>query len=527
MFDYIIIGGGSAGCVLASRLSVNPDNRVCLIEAGGSHHRAAVQIPFLTILTMPWWYKNWHYRTEPQPGLNNRRGYQPRGKVLGGSSAINAMIYIRGQQQDYDNWAKAGGSQWRFDNILPVFKAFENNQRLNGPYHGQSGELYVSDLISPNPASEAFVKAAIGCGYPFNHDFNGESQYGVGLYQVTQKNGLRHTSAHAFIDPIFQRKNLTILTKSHALKLLFNGKTCEGVTIKRGGKTEDIKAKKHVILCAGAISSPHLLLLSGIGDKDQLAQHGIRCHHHLPGVGLNFHDHPDYVHCYRSTNHNLIGFTPGALFDIAKAWFLYRKQPTGLMTTNYAEAGGFLSTTKTPDRPDIQLHFVTGIVDNHAHRFHFPRGMSCHVCVLRPKSRGSIRLKSADPFKAPAIDPNFLANDDDMNTLLNGYKMTLDIMEHEQLSPFRDKPYYIATSDEAIIELIRNRADTVYHPVGSCRMGEDELAVVDGQLKVHGIEKLTVADASIMPEVVSGNTNAPSMVIGEMAARFILSQDSH
>lgn len=524
MFDYIIIGGGSAGCVLASRLSKNPENNVCLIEAGGSHHSPFVQIPFFTLFTMPWWLKNWHYRTEPQQGLNNRCGYQPRGKVLGGSSAINAMIYMRGQQQDYENWVKFGGESWSYDNLLPVYKSLENNQQYGEPFHGQSGSLSVVDLRSPNSASLAFVKAGNDCGYPVKQDFNGTSQFGVGLYQVTQKDGARHSTAHAFLDPAKERKNLTIIIKARALKLLMHHKTCRGVTIRRGFKTDDILAKRHVILAAGAISSPHLLLLSGIGDQRELHKHGIVCYHHLPGVGKNFHDHPDYVHIYRSKHPDLLGFTPGALFDLSKAWLQYRKYKNGLMTTNYAEAGGFLSTNKDPSRPDIQLHFVTGIVDNHAHKFKFSRGMSCHVCVLRPKSRGKIGLKSANPFHAPLIDPNFLADDKDIDILLKGFKMSQEIMENKYLTPYRDKNYYPASSDEHIITLLRNRTDTVYHPVGSCRMGYDDMAVVDGRLKVHGIQQLTIADASIMPSVISGNTNAPSMVIAEMAARYLLEE---
>lgn len=521
-FDYIIVGAGSAGCVLASRLSADPANQVLLLEAGSSHKSPFIQIPFFGALTLPYWLKNWHYYTEPQSGFNNRRGYQPRGKALGGSSAINAMIYIRGQREDYDEWAQTTSVDWSYDSVLPVFKKLERNASLHDSYHGQEGELSVIDLVSPNPVSRVFVEAGKACGYSHNLDFNGVNQYGVGLYQVTQKAGKRHSSADAFLDPVSSRSNLRILTQAHALKLVLKGKCCQGVTIKRQGKVEEFRARKKVILCAGAISSPHLLLLSGIGPQEHLASFGINCIHDLPGVGANLHDHPDYIHIYKSNHPELWGINPSGMKDIFKAFLLYRKTAKGMMTSNFAEGGGFLSTESNQSRPDIQLHFVPGIVDNHLHKLHFSRGMSLHVCAMRPKSRGSIRLKSANPQHAPAINPNFLSHEEDIDVMLRGYKMSREIIEHDLLKPYRGQALYQATSDEDIIRLIVQRADTVYHPVGSCKMGIDEMAVVDPRLNVYGIEGLVVADASIMPQVVSGNTNAPTMMIAEQAARFIL-----
>lgn len=519
-FDYIVVGGGSAGCVAASHLSEDLSKRVLLIEAGGSHHVPWVQVPFFTVLTMPYRLKNWYFYTEPQAGLKNRCGYQPRGKVLGGSSAINAMIYIRGQAQDYDSWAQVSSPAWSYESLLPLFNRLENNQRIKNSFHGQEGGLWVSDLVSPNPASRAFVEAARSLDYPVNDDFNGASQMGVGLYQVTQKHGQRHTAAHAFLDPVMNRPNLTVLSHAHALKLLLSGRHCTGVQFKYRGKVQDVLAKKKVILCAGAIQSPQLLLLSGIGPADELARHDIPCVHELPGVGSNFHDHPDYIHNYYSTNPELLGFTPGAMWRLFKESWRYWREGTGSLTSNFAEAGGFLSTEEGVIRPDIQLHFVPGLVDNHCHKFHISRGISLHVCMLRPTSRGRIRLKSADPFQAPAIDPAFLSTDHDVRLMIKGFKLSREIMEQEALAPFRGQSLYNAQTDEAIIDLLRERTDTVYHPVGSCRMGTDEGAVVDPKLHVRGVTGLMVADASIMPNIVSGNTNAPCMVIGARGAEF-------
>lgn len=521
-YDYVVVGAGSAGCILANRLSANPENQVLLIEAGGTQHTPLIQIPFFGVFCLPYRFKNWYYYTEPQSGLNFRRGYQPRGKVLGGSSGINAMIYARGQPQDYDAWAELSSSDWSYASVLPVFKKLECNNALCDHYHGQTGELSVSNLVSPNPVSKVFVNACQSMGYPNNPDFNGEKQYGIGLYQVTQKNGHRHTSADAFLDPVLSRPNLKVLTHTKALKLVFSGKRCTGLMVKHAGKTIEISVTKKLVLSAGAISSPHLLLLSGVGPREHLTDFGITCIHDLPGVGENLHDHPDYVHLYKSNNPSLWGFNFSGMREILSAYFEYRKTGKGMMTTNFAEAGGFLSTEKNPVRPDIQLHFIPGIVDNHCHKIHFSRGMSLHVCALRPKSRGFIRLKSANPLHAPAINPNFLSHDDDIAIMYRAYQMSLDIMENPLFDPYRGQKLYPADSGEEIIQRLRERVDTTYHPAGSCKMGNDDMAVVDARLHVRGLENLVIADASIMPILVSGNTNAPTMMIAERAASYIL-----
>ena len=518
-FDYVVVGGGSAGCAAAARLSEDPSLSVCLIEAGGSGDSPLINVPVLLALTVPRAIHNWAFETVPQPGLGGRRGYQPRGKALGGSSAINAMVYMRGHPADYDDWAAAGNPGWGWADVLPLFKRGEHNERGADEWHGAGGPLNVAEVRSPHPVSRAFVEAGIQAGHPHNLDFNGERQLGVGMYQVTQKNGRRWSAARAYLDPAAGRANLTILTGAHARRLVLEGKTCVGVETASG----PVRARRETIVACGAFGSPQLLLLSGIGPASEIAGHGVAVAHELPGVGLNLQDHPDYVIGYLSSAPGLLGLTPRGLLNLAAGILPFRRNGSGILSSNIAEAGGFLATRPELARPDLQLHFTIGLVADHG-RDRTPRyGFSCHVCVLRPRSRGSVRLGSADPLAAPLIDPAFLANEDDARDLLRGVKMTLDILRRPALDLYRGASVFgeEAMSDDALLKLVRRRADTVYHPVGTCRMGADELAVVDAHLRVRGIERLRVADASVMPTLIGGNTNAASMMIGERAADFV------
>ncbi|OFZ98406.1 MAG: glucose-methanol-choline oxidoreductase [Betaproteobacteria bacterium RIFCSPLOWO2_02_67_12] len=518
-FDYVVVGGGSAGCALAARLSEDPAMQVCLLEAGGRGRSFLIDTPILLALTVPHAICNWAFATVPQAGLDGRKGYQPRGKALGGSSAINAMVYMRGHPRDYDDWAAAGNRGWGWRDLLPLFKRNEHNERGADEYHGGGGPLNVADVRSPNPASHAFVEAGVQAGHARNRDFNGASQDGVGLYQVTQKNGRRWSAARAYLDPAANRSNLTVITSAHALRLTLEGKTCTGVETTRG----HLRARRETIVCAGAFGSPQLLLLSGIGAQEELAPHGIALHHELPGVGCNLQDHPDYVIGYLSDAPGLLGLTPRGLLNLARGWPAFWRDGSGILASNIAEAGGFLRSRGGLERPDLQLHFTIGLVADHG-RDRKPRyGFSCHVCVLRPKSRGRVSLTSSNPLAAPRIDPAFLEHDDDARDLLRGVKMTREILEQPALGPYRGANVFgePGKSDEQLLALVRRRADTVYHPVGTCRMGSDEMAVVDAELRVRGLDRLRVADASIMPTLIGGNTNAPAMVIGEKAAERI------
>ncbi len=522
-FDHVVVGGGSAGCALAARLSEDPSVSVCLAEAGGGGRSLLIDTPILLAVTVPRAIHNWAYHTEPQPGLGGRRGFQPRGKALGGSSAINAMVYMRGHPRDYDDWAAAGAPGWGWSEVLPVFKRGEHNERGADAFHGTGGPLNVADLRSPNAASLAFVEAGVQAGHPRNRDFNAASQLGVGLYQVTQKNGRRWSAARAYLDPASGRPNLTVLTGAHALRLRLEGKTCVGVDTGKG----TLRARRETILACGAFGSPQLLLLSGIGPGEELSRHGIALAHELPGVGQNLQDHPDYVIGYLSEAPGLLGLTPRGLMNLAAGVGAYLGGDSGILTSNIAEAGGFLASRAGLERPDLQLHFAIGLVADHG-RDRKPRyGFSCHVCVLRPKSRGSVGLSSPDPLAPPRIDPAFLAHEDDAKLLLRGVKMTLEILGQRALDGLRGANVFgeEGKTDDALMELIRRRADTIYHPVGTCRMGTDDLAVVDPQLRVRGIERLRVADASVIPTLIGGNTNASVMMIGERAADFIRAAD--
>ena len=522
-FDYVVVGAGSAGCALAARLSEDSARSVCLLEAGGRGRSFLIDVPVMLAVTVPRTLHNWAFETVPQTGLNGRKGYQPRGMGLGGSSAINAMIYMRGHPADYDDWAAAGNFGWGWNDVLPVFRRSEHNERGADAFHGTGGPLNVADQRSPNPASLAFVEAGVQAGHSRNDDFNGPRQEGVGLYQVTQKGGRRWSAARAYLDPAAERGNLTVLTEARALCLCLEGRTCTGVEIIQGRTRRTLQARRETILCAGAFGSPHLLLLSGIGPADELAAHEIALRHELPGVGKHLQDHVDYVIGYLSAAPGLIGLTPRGLANLALGYLRYRKEGGGILASNVAESGGFLKSGAQLARPDLQLHFTIGLVADHG-RDRTPRyGFSCHVCVLRPKSRGSVGLASADPLAPPRIDPAFLTHEEDLRALQRGVRMTLDVLEQRALERFRGRNVFgeAGASDDALATLVRERADTVYHPAGTCRMGTDEMAVVDPELRVRGIERLRVADASIMPTLIGGNTNAPAIMIGERAADLI------
>lgn len=526
-FDYVIVGAGSAGATLAGRLSEDEKCRVCLIEAGRKDDHPFIRTPVGFALWQDPSPYNWGFNSVPQRHLNDRICFQPRGRVIGGSSSINAMIYIRGTPSDYDGWARRGATGWRWSDVLPYFRKAENNERFDDAFHAKGGPLAVSELRHKSPVSARFLDACRELQLPMTEDFNGAAQEGFGWYQVTQKNGRRCSAAAAYLAPARSRANLEVITDAHVDRVAFDGRRATGVSFRRGAAESHISAhvsaRRGVVLSAGAFQSPQLLMLSGIGPGAHLQEMGISVRVDAPEVGANLQDHLDHTTLRRARTKGTIGLHAETLLGLPLALTRYLKDGRGYLSTNLAEAGGFIRTDPALAEPDVQLIFVVGLVDDHGRRKHLGVGYSCHVCVLRPKSRGTVRLADADARTPPVIDPNYLDDPDDLKRQIAGVKIVQRILNAPSLAAVNGAQMYLKEgANETDIEAdIRARAETVYHPVGTCRMGSDAGAVVDPQLAVRGVDGLFVIDASVMPTLIAGNTNAPTIMIAEKAADLL------
>jgi len=515
-YDYIVVGAGSAGCALANRLSENPNNRVLLLEAGSRDWHPFIHMPAGLGKLVNVERLNWSYETEPQAHLNGRRLYWPRGKVLGGSSSINAMCYCRGHREDYDSWERSGADGWGFSEVLPFFIKAEDQENGASEYHGTGGPLHVSNLRHTNPLSQVFIDAAGQAGFEKTDDFNGPRQRGFDYYQVTIRDGKRCSSAVAYLHPALKRPNLTVATRSHAERVLLDGNHAVGVQYTRNRKSISARAGR-IILSGGAINSPQLLMLSGIGPADHLKNTGIEVRHDLPGVGKNLQDHLDV--CTLVDCLDTISYDQLSEIAVGLRYLFGRKGPG---SSNIAEAGGFIVSQHAPDdRPDIQMHFVPAFLDDHGRNIMPGHGMTIHACALRPESRGEITLKSANPFEAPAMQPNYMDAEYDRRMMIECVRLSRKILAQEAFKPYAGAEVFPGAgvqSEDEILNFISKKAESIYHPIGTCKMGTDDMAVVDPALNVRGMEGLSVVDASVMPTLVSGNTNAPTIMIAEKFA---------
>ncbi|MFN8036766.1 MAG: GMC family oxidoreductase N-terminal domain-containing protein [Acidimicrobiia bacterium] len=526
-FDYVVVGGGSAGCVVASRLSEDPAVDVCLLEAGGEGRDVLIRAPLGFAVAMPRGINSWNYQTVPQPGLDGRRGFQPRGKALGGSSAVNAMIYARGHRSDYDAWEALGNPGWGFDAVLPYFKKSEANAiHRDSPFHGVDGPLHVTNLRSPSPLNDVFLDACRVQGIPFNPDLNGAEHHGCYHVQVTQKDGERHSTAAAFIHPNLDRPNLEVRTGAHITRVLFDQGRATGVECERGGRTRTVRVRREVVMSAGAFGTPQILMASGLGPGAHLKELGISTVRDVPGIGQNLQDHISALLIYRArVNDHTVGISPTGVARLVKGMWDWRRHRTGLITSCAAESGAYYRTGPDVEVSDMEMELVVGIGDDHGRKLHLGHGYSAHLLLARPKSVGEVRLASPDTRVAPLIDPRYFSHPYDMATLVKGTQIALDIMNSAPFDPYRGEMLIrYDRHDPAQIEAtLRRHADTEYHVCGTAKMGPagDPMAVVDAQLRVRGVERLRIADASVMPRVTSNNINAAVIMIGEKCADMI------